>query len=104
MILWKHRPLVVSFLAGLLLHGSLLASDLEEVERRGVLTMLAFPHSTNEFIMVKDGEYWGLDHEILRTFAASRGLELKVQPVPRFADLIPWLLAGKGDVIGSSFS
>jgi ABC-type amino acid transport substrate-binding protein len=86
------------------LAGPLFGSDLGEVKRRGKLVMLAFPHSANEFITVRNGEYWGLDHEILRTFAAALDVELEVQPVPEFADLIPWLREGKGDVIGSSFS
>jgi ABC-type amino acid transport substrate-binding protein len=84
--------------------SSALASDLADVKRRGRLVMLCFPHEANQFITVRNGEYWGLDHEILRTFAAAQDIELEVRPVPKFADLIPWLLEGKGDVIGSSFS
>lgn len=104
MTVWKRRPTAVAFILFLALPSSLFASDLEEVKRRGALTMLCFPHDANQFITVRNGEYWGLDFEILRTFAASNHLELKVQPVPKFANLIPWLLEGKGDVIGSSFS
>lgn len=101
MRVWQNP---VAFVFCLALANSLLASDLKDVKRRGELTMLCFPHEANQFITVRNGEYWGLDHEILRTFATAQGLELKVQPVPKFADLIPWLLEGKGDVIGSSFS
>ncbi len=80
------------------------ASDLSDVKQRGELVMLCFPHSASQFISVRDGEYWGLDYEILKTFAAVSDVKLVVRPVPKFADLIPWLLEGKGDVIGSSFS
>jgi polar amino acid transport system substrate-binding protein len=66
--------------------------------------MLCFPHSASQFISRRDGEFWGLDYEVLRAFAAVNDVKLTVRPVPRFADLIPWLLEGKGDVIGSSFS
>jgi len=104
MIVWKRHPTPVALILVLALSSSLCASDLEDVKRRGVLTMLSFPHEANQFITVRNGEYWGLDHEILRTFAAANDIELRVQRVPKFADLIPWLLEGKGDVIASSFS
>jgi polar amino acid transport system substrate-binding protein len=104
MSLRNHRSISVALTGLLSLAGSLSASDLDDVKRRGELVMLCFPHDANEFIKLRNGEYWGLDHEILRTFAVGQDVELRVQPVPRFADLIPWLLEGKGDVIGSSFS
>jgi polar amino acid transport system substrate-binding protein len=80
------------------------ATDLRDVKQRGELVMLCFPHSASQFISVRDGEYWGLDYEILRTFATVLDVKLVVRPVPEFAGLIPWLLEGKGDVVGSSFS
>jgi ABC-type amino acid transport substrate-binding protein len=95
---------LLAFALWLLPTRNLYSSSLAEVKQRGELRMLCFPHEANQFITVRNGEYWGLDHEILRTFAAAQGIELKVVPVPKFADLIPWLLEGKGDVIGSSFS
>jgi ABC-type amino acid transport substrate-binding protein len=104
MILWKRRSVLVSLFALLALGNALSASDLAEVKRRGVLVMLSFPHDASKFITIRDGEYWGLDHEILRTFAVAHGLELQVQVVPSFSELIPWLLQEKGDLIGSSFS
>jgi polar amino acid transport system substrate-binding protein len=82
----------------------LFCSSLADVKQRGELLMLCFPHESNQFITVRNGEYWGLDYEILRTFATAQGIAMKVVAVPEFADLIPWLLEGKGDVIGSSFS
>jgi polar amino acid transport system substrate-binding protein len=98
------RAAAIALSLFLLASSSLYSSDLAEVKRRGTLVMLCFPHDANQFITVRDGKYWGLDHEILRTFAAAQDVELEVRPVPKFADLIPWLLEGKGDVIGSSFS
>jgi ABC-type amino acid transport substrate-binding protein len=100
----KPRSAPIAFLVILFLARSAHTSDLGEVKRRGKLVMLCFPHEANQFIMVRDGKYWGLDHEILRTFANSQDVELEVRPVPKFAELIPLLLEGKGDVIGSSFS
>jgi ABC-type amino acid transport substrate-binding protein len=104
MVFRKAIPGVLVF-ASMLASAELVhSSDLAEVKRRGELRMLCFPHDASEFITVRDGEYWGLDHEILRTFAVANGVSLTVVPVPKFADLIPWLLERKGDVIGSSFS
>jgi ABC-type amino acid transport substrate-binding protein len=82
----------------------LTATDMADVEARGEFVMLCFPHSTSEFVRSEGAGYTGLDYEILKTFAAAHRVELKVQPVPAFADLIPWLLEGRGDVIGSAFS
>lgn len=79
-------------------------TDMADVEARGELVMLCFPHSTSEFVRREGAGYTGLDYEILKTFTAAHKVELKVQPVPEFADLIPWLLEGRGDVIASAFS
>jgi len=85
------------------------ASSLAEVKSHGKLVMLAFPHQESAFIRVKVEvdlqHYDGIDYEILEGFAQSLGVALEVHPVkPAFAELIPALLRGDGDVIGSSFS
>jgi len=85
------------------------ASSVAEVKARGKLLMLAFPHQESAFIRVKvevDLKHFdGIDYEILEGFAKSLGVALEVHPVkPTFAALIPALLRGEGDVIGSSFS
>jgi polar amino acid transport system substrate-binding protein len=83
---------------------SLSASDMADVKARGKVVMLCSPHPRSDFIR-RDGDgYFGLDCEILKTFAAFHEIRLEVEPVPKFSDLIPWLLEGKGDVIASSFS
>ena len=85
------------------------ASAVAAVKARGKLVMLCFPHQESPFIRV-DVElgldhYDGIDFEILDGFARSLGVALEVKPVkPSFAALVPALLAGEGDVIGSSFS
>jgi len=93
--------LLVSAVAG--------ASTLAEVKSRGKLVMLSFPHQESAFIRVKVEvdlqHYDGIDYEILEGFAQSLGVALEVHPVkPSFSDLVPALLRGEGDVIGSSFS
>jgi ABC-type amino acid transport substrate-binding protein len=85
------------------------ASTLAEVKSRGRLVMLSFPHQESAFIRVQVEvdlhHYEGIDYEILDGFARSLGVVLEVHPVkPSFADLVPALLRGEGDVIGSSFS
>jgi ABC-type amino acid transport substrate-binding protein len=85
-------------------HQRLFADDLADLKARGELVMLCSPHSRSDFIR-RDGEgFVGLDYEIMKTFAAAHDLKLRVVPVPKFSDLIPWLIEGKGDVIASSFS
>jgi ABC-type amino acid transport substrate-binding protein len=85
------------------------AGSLAAVKARGKLVMLAFPHQESAFIRVKVEvdlqHYDGIDYEILEGFAQSLGVALEVHPVkPSFSDLVPALLRGDGDVIGSSFS
>jgi ABC-type amino acid transport substrate-binding protein len=88
------------------------ASDLEDVQQRGRLVMLCWPHQESTFVrwMVELGEeglnrFAGIDVDILAAYAEHLGVELEVRPMENsFAELIPSLLAGKGDVIGSSLT
>jgi polar amino acid transport system substrate-binding protein len=75
-----------------------------DLKARGEVIMLCSPHPRSDFIRRDGSGFWGLDYEILKTFAAAHDIELRVLTVPNFSDLIPWLLEGKGDVIASSFS
>lgn len=79
-------------------------SDMASVRANGKIVMLCSPHPRSDFVRRDADGFWGIDYEILKTFAASQDIELEVRPVPKFSDLIPWLLQGKGDVIASSFS
>jgi ABC-type amino acid transport substrate-binding protein len=79
------------------------------VKARGKLVMLCFPHQENPFIRVNVelglDHYEGIDYDVMAGFAKQLGVALEVRPVrPSFAALVPALLAGDGDVIGSSFS
>lgn len=94
---------------------------LEEIRTRGKLVMLCFPHQENTFVHPKlealrelgvalkdlrDPEYFeGSDVDLMRAFAASLGVRLEIRPVTTsYADLIPALLRGDGDVIASSIT
>lgn len=88
-------------------------SDLARVRERGSLIMLAWPHQESSFVrrMVQEfGEaglrrFGGIDVELLERFAGELGVRLEVKPVPEgFAQLIPSLLAGEGDLIASSMT
>jgi ABC-type amino acid transport substrate-binding protein len=85
------------------------ATSVADVKARGKLVMLAFPDMESAFIRVDVdrglNHFTGIDYEILGGFARSLGVPVEVLPVkPGFADLVPTLLRGEGDVIGSSFS
>ena len=86
-----------------------LATDLKDIKKRGKLIMLCFPHQESIFIRTKTevglGHYDGIDYDLMKGFAEYLGVSLEVLPVkPSFAELIPALLEGKGDIIASSFS
>lgn len=83
--------------------------------------MLCFPHQESHFVHPKldalrelgvalkdlrDPDHFeGSDVDLMRAFAASLGVRLEIRPVTTsYADLIPALLAGKGDVIASSIT
>lgn len=86
-----------------------LATNLSDVKKRGKLIILCFPHQESIFIRTRVevglGHYDGIDYDLMKGFSEYLGVSLEVLPVkPSFAELIPALLAGKGDVIASSFS
>ena len=91
--------------------------SLEEIRNSGELVLLTFPHQNNVFARTnltqgampkKAGadRFLGIDIDLARQFARSLGVEVTVRPVsqPRYSALIPDLLAGRGDLIASSFS
>lgn len=53
------------------------------------------------FVGLVDGTYTGFDIELVRRFAASEGMRLKIDPL-EFSALIPALAAGKVDLVASA--
>jgi len=105
----RTRSFVASVALLLLAVGTAQASSLADVKSRGKLVVLSFPHQESPFIRVKTevdlDHYDGIDYEILEGFARSLGVRLEIHPVkPSFAELVPALLSGEGDVVASSFS
>ncbi len=88
-----------------------------KVRARGKIVLLCFPHQDNPFVQVNlaqgpmrkvgtEKDFKGIDVDLAAGFARSLGVSLEVRTVstPSYAELIPDLLAGKGDLIASSFS
>ncbi len=73
--------------------------DLEEIRARGTLTVLAPYNSTTYFVY--KGEPLGYEYELLREFAASQNLALKMVVVTDPKSLLPLLNEGEGDIAAS---
>ncbi len=70
--------------------------DLAQIRERGTLTVLAPYNSTTYFVY--RGEPLGYEYELLRAFAESQGLKLKMVVVTDPKSLLPLLNEGEGDV------
>lgn len=73
--------------------------DLEEIRARGTLTVLAPYNSTTYFVY--KGEPLGYEYELLREFASSQNLALKMVVVTDPKSLLPLLNEGEGDIAAS---
>ncbi len=113
------RPTSTALLFSLLLLSptSGHARDLQEVIDSGKIVMLTFPNQDSAFSSIDIAQgpmpatgtashFLGIDVDLMQAFAESLGVELEIRPVsePSFSALIPDLLAGRGDLIASSFS
>jgi membrane-bound lytic murein transglycosylase F len=72
------------------------AYDLAEMRESGTLTVLAPYNSTTYFLY--RGEPMGFEYELLREFARSQGLALKMVVVTDRKSLLPLLNGGEGDI------
>jgi membrane-bound lytic murein transglycosylase F len=76
--------------------------DLGAIEQRGSIRVLTRNNSVNYFLY--RGRLMGFDYELAEMAARDLGVRLEMVVPPRFADLIPWLLEGRGDVIAASMT
>ena len=76
--------------------------DLDAIERRGSIRVLTRNNSVNYFLY--RGRLMGFDYELAEMAARDLGVRLEMVVPPRFADLIPWLLEGRGDIIAASMT
>ncbi|WP_193162469.1 MltF family protein [Microbulbifer hainanensis] len=77
--------------------------DLTAIRKHGTLRLLA-PRGREDDALPRDGLPSSEWHQLAEKFARSRGLEPQWIYVESFADLIPALLDGRGDVIATNFS
>ncbi len=77
------------------------AADWSEIQARGTLRVLMVndPSSATFFNLDTTSEKKGFDVEILQGFAALHRLKLERVLVAEWPDLVPELLAGRGDLI-----
>lgn len=73
--------------------------DFDAIVSRGRLRLLTRNDAVCYFL--HRGVELGFEYEMLRRFADARGLRLEVVVPPRPADLVPWLVAGRGDVVAA---
>jgi ABC-type amino acid transport substrate-binding protein len=86
-------------LVGVLAAPAPLRADLDEIKKRGELRVLVVDGAPAFISLAPDGEP-GLEREILDGFARMQGLRVRLVQVAAWKDLIPWLLEGKGDLLG----
>jgi ABC-type amino acid transport substrate-binding protein len=87
-----------------LLPGALAgAGDLPEVKARGALRVIIAPDESPDTFAANAGPRPGFEREIMQRFAVLQGVKLEVVRAESYADRIPTLLRGDGDVIAAIF-
>ncbi len=97
------RTLVCLLAISLLAAPAAPAGDLAEVKERGVLRVLAVDlREPDEFFQFSGAP--GFDREILEGFARLQSVRLEPVAVSAWDDLVPALVADRGDVIAGRFT
>jgi ABC-type amino acid transport substrate-binding protein len=78
--------------------------DLDVLRERGRLRILIPANIGGVFYLPRAGWPVVLQHEAAEAFARSKGLEPELVPVDRFAEMIPALLDGRGDVVAANLT
>ena len=84
--------------------GEYPAGDLEALRERGRLRILIPANIGGVFYLPRAGWPVEAQHEAAESFARSQGLEPELVPVERFADMMPALLSGEGDMIAANLT
>jgi membrane-bound lytic murein transglycosylase MltF len=78
-------------------------ADLPEVKTRGALrVIIAADESPDTFALIA-GTRPGFERDLMERFAQLQDIKLEVVRAPGYADRIPMLLRGEGDVIAAIF-
>jgi ABC-type amino acid transport substrate-binding protein len=78
-------------------------ADLAEIKARGVLRVIAAADEAAETFSFAGGAQPGFDRELVEGFAKLHGLRLEPVKAPSYAERIPVLLSGEGDLIVAIF-
>ena len=78
-------------------------ADLAEILKQASLRVLVVLDAPRPEFFSLDASRPGFDREVIEGFARLRGLKLEVIPLASFDDLIPALLARRGDVIAGGY-
>ena len=76
--------------------------DLEGILERGRLRMITRNDPICYFL--HRGTELGFEYEMMSRFAKQLGVRLEVVIPPKNADLVPWLLQGRGDIVAATMS
>jgi len=86
-------------------HGPpLYVGDLKALKRRGKLRILIPANIGGVFYLPRKGWPVEAQHEAAESFARSQGLEPELVAVESFAEMIPALVAGRGDIIAANLT
>ena len=78
------------------------SGDIADVKKHRVLRVLTRNNAVSYFLL--RGEAAGFDHDLVKRFADGLDVRLQMVVPPSHADLVPWLLQGRGDVIAASYT
>jgi len=76
--------------------------DLSSLRRRRILRVITRDNPINYYI--HRGRMMGFEYELAEKFANDNGMRLVMITPPHQKYMIPWLLAGKGDLIASTLT
>lgn len=97
----QHHRFILHFACYLLL--SLFANkSFSQVENQNILKILIW--SGHETYLPRSGDFATKELRYLEQFAQEKGFTLEIISVDKFADLIPALLSGKGDIIATNYT
>jgi ABC-type amino acid transport substrate-binding protein len=79
------------------------AADLSEVKARGALRVIIAADESPDTFALSPGTRPGFERDLMERFTQLQSLKLEVIRAPGYADRIPMLLRGEGDVIAAIF-